>query len=133
MLKVFMATTGILAGVMAASAYADTNPPAGANSPADMKLTKFQCDTLWSQASDGETGDVAMDKAKPFTKDFKKVDTNSDGKVSADEFQTGCTNGLVQMSQANTPSQKPVTDAQPAGKTSDRSPEATSPDRTPAK
>lgn len=130
MLKVLMATAGILTGVMAASAFADTNSTTGANSPADMKLTKAQCDTLWGQASAGSTGDVAMDKAQPFTKDFKKVDTNSDGKLSAAEFQTGCTNGLVQMSQANTPSQQPATGTQPAGKTSDRSPGA-NPDRTP--
>lgn len=129
MLKVLMATTGILAGLMSAAAFADTNSTAGANAPADMKLTQAQCDTLWGQASAGVTGDVAMDKAQPFTKDFKKVDTNSDGKLSAAEFQAGCTNGLVQMSQANTPSQQPVTGA-PAGKTSDRSPDA-KPDRTP--
>ena len=128
MLKVLMATTSILTGVMATSALADTSTT-GANSPADMKLTKAQCDTLWGQASSGSTGDVAMDKAKPFTKDFKKVDTNGDGKLSAVEFQTGCSNGLVQMSQANTPSQQPVTGAT-GGKTSDRSPGA-NPDRTP--
>ena len=123
-----MATTSILTGVMATSAVADTSTT-GANSPVDMKLTKAQCDTLWGQASSGSTGDVAMDKAKPFTKDFKKVDTNGDGKLSAVEFQTGCSNGLVQMSQANTPSQQPVAGST-GGKTSGRSPGA-NPDRTP--
>ena len=35
MLKVLMATASILTGVMAASAFADTNSTTGANAPAD--------------------------------------------------------------------------------------------------
>ena len=77
-------------------AYAETQ----ANAPADMKMTDAQCTTIWSQASAGATGDLAMDKAKPFVKDFKLADVNADAKLSAAEWKAACAKGWV-MSDAN--------------------------------
>lgn len=92
-------------------AYAETQ----ANAPADMKMTDAQCTTIWSKASAGATGDLAMDKAKPFVKDFKMADVNADSKLSAAEWKAACAKGWV-MSDASAVTKTP-------GATSDRTPE----------
>lgn len=91
-----------------------------ANAPADMKLTDAQCTTLWSKASGGATGDLAMYKAQPFVKDFKKADINADSKLSETEWKEACAKGWV-MSEA-TPAATPAKQ----GATSDRTPEGAS-------
>ena len=60
-------------------------------SAADMKMTAAQCETLWTQALAGSTaGDLAMDKAQPYVKDFKKADKNTDSKLSQTEWMDAC-------------------------------------------
>lgn len=87
--------------------------PAKAN---DLKLTKTQCETLWSQALAGSKGDLSMDKAKPYATDFKKADTNSDSKLSATEWMDACNKGLIKTAALSNPGTKPAT------ATSDRTP-----------
>jgi hypothetical protein len=51
-------------------------------------------------APEGDT--LSEDKAVPFVVNFQMVDTNKDGKVSADEFKTGCREGWIQEADAAT-------------------------------
>lgn len=98
------------ATICAASAFADTAPLN------DMKMTKQQCATLWTKALGSSSGDLAMDKAKPYVTDFKKSDSNSDGKLSSSEWMAACDNGWVKTASASEPG--PNT----ADRTSDRTP-----------
>jgi hypothetical protein len=61
----------------------------------DMKMTTAQCETMWKQALGSDTGDLSMDKAKPYASDFKKVDMNADGKLQSTEWMAGCNSGLI--------------------------------------
>jgi len=45
---------------------------------------------------------LAQDKAVPFVVNFQMVDTDKDGKISADEFKTGCGKGWIQEPDAAT-------------------------------
>ena len=52
-------------------------------------LDDAKCQTVWKMASpDGNT--LSQDKAVPFVVNFQMVATDKDGKISADEFKTGC-------------------------------------------
>lgn len=82
---------------------------------ADMKMTKAQCETLWGQALAGSSGDLAMDKAEPYVKDFSKADVNGDKKLSQAEWMDACNQGWVKTAEAGSKSE-------PGGATSDRTP-----------
>jgi hypothetical protein len=104
----------------ASATLAQSNTPTGA-------LTKAQCENLWSQAMGSDTGDLAMNKASPYAKDFKSVDLNGDGKLQSKEWMDGCDKGLIKTSEA-APSNQPANVE--GGKTSDRTPEGAK-ERTP--
>ena len=64
-------------------------------------LDDAKCQSVWKMAApDGDT--LSQDKAVPFVVNFQMVDTNKDGKVSADEFKTGCSKGWIQEPDAAT-------------------------------
>jgi Ca2+-binding EF-hand superfamily protein len=42
------------------------------------------------------------DKAAPFVVNFQMIDTDKDGKISADEFTAGCAQGWIQEPDAST-------------------------------
>lgn len=104
----------------------DTKPAAAA----DMKLTDQQCTTLWTTAMGSSTGDLTMEKAKPYIKDLKSADTNSDSKLSATEWKDACAKGWVMSSASDTGSKSAQPVNVPGGATSDRSP-AGATERTP--
>ena len=57
-------------------------------------LNDEQCQAVWKLASpDGAT--ISENQAVPFIVNFKLVDGDGDGKISADEFKTACGKGLV--------------------------------------
>jgi len=57
-------------------------------------LNDTQCQAVWKMASpDGAT--ISENQAVPFIVNFKLVDGDGDGKISADEFKAGCGKGLV--------------------------------------
>lgn len=89
--------------------------------PSDMKVTDQQCNTLWSQALGSNTGDLAMDKANPFVKDFSMADKNGDKKLSQTEWTNACKEGWIH-SASNAPTDQNVgAGAAPGAPTSDRS------------
>lgn len=90
-----------------------------------QKMTKAQCETLWKQAGAGASGDLTMDKAKPYAANFKDVDVNGDSKLSSTEWMDGCNKGLIRTAAAATPAGKL------GAPTSDRTPGTQTPDRTP--
>ena len=49
---------------------------------------------------EGDT--LSGDKAVPYIVNFQMVDTDKDGKISADEFKVGCGKGWVQSADAST-------------------------------
>src|SRR5262249_60857847 len=52
------------------------------------------CQTIWQMASpNGAT--ISQDQAVPYIVNFKMVDVDGDGAISADEFKAGCGKGLV--------------------------------------
>jgi EF hand len=64
-------------------------------------LDDAKCQTVWKMAApDGDT--LSQDKAVPFVVNFQMVDTDKDGKISADEFKTGCSKGWIQEADAAT-------------------------------
>ena len=73
-------------------------PPSGRPSAA---LDNAKCESVWKIASpNGDT--LAQDKTVPFVVNFQMVDTDKDGKISADEFKTGCGKGWIQEPDAAT-------------------------------
>jgi hypothetical protein len=57
-------------------------------------LNDEQCQAVWKMASpDGAT--ISENQAVPFIVNFKLVDGDGDGKISADEFKAACGKGLV--------------------------------------
>ncbi len=116
--------TAIAFGTLSFTQAFAADSPAAANTPADMKLTKAQCETLWGQAVAGTSGDLAMDKAQPYVKDFAKADVNSDKKLSQAEWLQACDQGWIKTADASSGG------ATVGGATSDRTPEV-APERTP--
>lgn len=88
------------------------------------KLTTTECEALWRKALGGQTGELAADKALPYTTDLKKVDTNADGKVQSTEWMMGCDAGHIKVADAATPA------GSKTAPTSDRTPDGAT-DRTP--
>ena len=75
-----------------------TPPPSGRPS---ATLDNAKCESVWKMASpNGDT--LSQDKAVPFVVNFQMVDTDKDGKLSADEFKAGCGKGWIQESDAAT-------------------------------
>lgn len=69
--------------------------------PSKRRARRGEVSDGWSMTeTEGDT--LSQDKAAPFIVNFKMVDTNSDGKITEDEFKEGCKKGLVQK-QANKP------------------------------
>ena len=57
-------------------------------------LDDATCQTIWQMASpNGAT--ISQDQAVPYIVNFKMVDVDGDGKISADEFKAACNKGLV--------------------------------------
>jgi hypothetical protein len=57
-------------------------------------LDDAACDAAWTMASpNGET--ISKDDVMPYVIDYTMVDSDADGKVSADEFKKGCAAGAV--------------------------------------
>jgi hypothetical protein len=98
-----------------------------AQTPVDMKMTEAQCSTLWTQAHAGSSGDLAMESAMPYVKDFKKADKNKDNKLSQTEWTDACKQGGIQSSSSSGASEG----TSGSEKTSDRTPGDPSPSRTP--
>ena len=70
----------------------ESSPPSGR--PSGI-LDDAKCQSIWSLTErDGEV--LAADKAAPFVTNFHMVDTDGDGKVTADEFKKGCKSGWVE-------------------------------------
>jgi hypothetical protein len=88
----FSASYGFAGGGAPVPETPEGGPPSGR--PGAV-LDDAKCQTVWSMTQrEGDT--LSGDKAAPFIANFKMVDTNSDGKVTQDEFKDGCKKGLVQ-------------------------------------
>lgn len=77
----------------ALSAIAGAAAFAGIASAATMSPS--DCQQVWKSLDASGSGSVTMSQAQPYVTDFKAIDTNSDGKLSASEFTAGCSKGLV--------------------------------------
>ena len=75
-----------------------TPPPSGRPSAV---LDDAKCESVWKMASpNGDT--LSQDKAVPYVVNFELVDSDKDGKISADEFKAGCEKGWIQEFDAST-------------------------------
>lgn len=108
--------SGAAAGLLIGPALAEPVKPAETTNTGqpNVKMSDSQCSTLWTQALAGASGDLAMDKAKPYVKDFKTTDKNGDNKLSQAEWTEACNQGWVEST--------PARAAGPGGATSDRTP-----------
>jgi hypothetical protein len=75
---------------------------AGAAHAAQGKpLNSTECNKAWSMASpNGETLDQG--KAVDYVINFTMVDSNKDGQISKDEFDSACSKGMVKADTATT-------------------------------
>lgn len=98
-----------------------------AQTPWDMKMTEAQCSTLWTQARASSSGELSRKKAEPYVNDFKKADRDGDNELSQTEWIAACEQGLIRSSLDG------VGDGTSGAseKTSDRTPDDTSPSRAP--
>jgi len=92
-------TSGTFAGAGAPVPEGYQNPPPSGRPSAAFDDAK--CESVWKMASPNG-GTLAQDKAVPFVVNFQMVDTDKDGKISADEFKTGCGKGWIQEPDAAT-------------------------------
>ena len=96
---ILLGTSGAFAGAGAPVPEGSQNPPPSGRPSAALDDAK--CESVWKMASpNGDT--LAQDKAVPFVVNFQMVDTDKDGKISADEFKTGCGKGWIQEPDAAT-------------------------------
>jgi EF hand len=106
MKSVTLAMTMILLGTSWAFAGAGAPVPEGSQNPPSSgrpsaALDDAKCESVWKMASpNGDT--LVKDKAVPFVVNFEMVDTDKDGKISADEFKAGCGKGWIQEPDAAT-------------------------------
>ena len=57
-------------------------------------MSEAECTKAWETASpDGDT--LSQDKATPYIVNFEMVDSDKDGKISAEEWKEGCAKGWV--------------------------------------
>jgi EF hand len=75
-----------------------TPPPSGRPSAV---LDDAKCQSVWKMAApNGDT--LSKDQAVPYVVNFQMVDSDKDGKISADEFKAGCGKGWIQQPDAST-------------------------------
>lgn len=115
-MRKFVGAFALMLGTSVPAAYAQEAPSAG------VKMSMAQCDSLWSQAQAGSSGDLSMDKAQPYVKDFKKADSNGDNMLSQSEWQAGCNQGLIQNNSASMGAGEGGAAQNPPDRTSDRTP-----------
>ena len=64
-------------------------------------LDDAKCDAAWTMAS--PNGDaVSKDQVTPYVINYTMVDSDADGKVSAEEFKKGCAAGQVKAADEST-------------------------------
>ena len=108
-----MAKIGLTA--MLAVSACMSGPVLAQDAPANAtKLSKADCQGIWSTADSSGAGSLTSAQAQPFVTNFKAVDANGDGKVSSEEFMAGCQKGLAHDSATS--------GASSGGSGSDRSP-----------
>ncbi len=80
--------------VLTTAAFLSTGLVFAGSAQAGEPLDDAACDAAWTMASpNGET--VSKDDITPYVIDYTMVDSDADGKVSADEFKKGCAAGAV--------------------------------------
>lgn len=62
---------------------------------ANVKLSKAECESIWSRADAAGSGSLTSAQAQSYVSDFSKVDANADGKLTGAEFLSGCQKGFV--------------------------------------
>lgn len=98
---------------LAASALAQTPPSGSANT--NMKLSQAECEAEWKRLKTGNEASLSQAQAKGYVRDFKSVDANADGKLSATEWMNGCESGSVSGSASTGAGSGTSGDAAPAG------------------
>jgi hypothetical protein len=86
--------TSVALLLSASSAFAQGTPNTMTSGRPSAVLDDAQCQTIWQMASaNGAT--ISQDQAVPYIVNFKMVDVDADGAISADEFKAACGKGLV--------------------------------------
>ncbi len=85
-----------LSTVMCATVLLSAGLVSGPAFAADM-----DCDAAWTLAS--PNGDsISKDATTPYVINYTMVDSDADGKISADEFKKGCAAGAVKAADDST-------------------------------
>ncbi|MGQ0456334.1 MAG: hypothetical protein ACT4OU_04660 [Hyphomicrobium sp.] len=89
-----MTKIGLAAGFAALTCFSAVGVAEPAATGA-VKLSKADCQAIWSKADSSDAGSLTATQAQPYLTNFKAVDANADGKVSGDEFLNGCQKGMA--------------------------------------
>ena len=105
-MKMLVVSAALLSGLLASSAFAQTNSGPGITAPSgssSMKMSRTDCDAAWMKLDSGNTGSVSQAQSQGMISDFKTADANGDGKLSQMEFRQACDRGLVSSTASTGP------------------------------
>ena len=91
MMKSILATgAALLFSTGLALAQTSTTPGA-----AGQQMSQAQCESVWSKAATGGATSLTQDQARAYVTNFQQADTNSDSRMSREEFMSACQRGQV--------------------------------------
>lgn len=93
LMMLFWTSYGLAGAGAPVPPVSESSPPAGR--PGGI-LDDATCEAIWNKVAKDDDGQLSAEMAGPFVTNFHAVDTNSDHKVSLEEFKMGCKNGWIE-------------------------------------
>jgi hypothetical protein len=99
MMKSILATgAALLLSTGLALAQTTTTPPGSTTTTpgaSGQQMSQAQCESVWSKAATGGATSLTQDQARAYVTNFQQADTNSDSRMSREEFMSACQRGQV--------------------------------------
>lgn len=96
-MKSIIAAAGLTLALGIAGATAQTTPQGQTGqAQSGQQMSQAQCQQVWQRMNPSGAQSVSQQAAQPYIQTFSQADQNSDGQLSAAEFNQACQRGLVQ-------------------------------------